>query len=58
MTIPLSKSHQQLIQAWNTPNPVTKWECTRNKRITQSQGNNNPLVTKACKTQHLLSKSC
>lgn len=46
--VPLSKSQRQLMQAWNRTYPVTKWECTRNQRITQRQGNDNPLVTKAC----------
>ncbi|WJV57756.1 deoxyribonuclease I [Pectobacteriaceae bacterium CE90] len=44
----LSRQQTQLFEAWNTLHPVTGWECTRDKRIAQVQGNHNPYVQQAC----------
>lgn len=47
--IRLSKSQKRLMSAWDKTDPVTKWECKRNKRIAAVQGNDNKFVTKHCK---------
>ena len=44
----LSRQQTQLFTAWNTQYPVTKWECERDNRIAQVQGNHNAWVQQAC----------
>ena len=44
----LSRQQTQLFTAWNKQYPVTKWECERDNRIAQIQGNHNPYVQQAC----------
>ncbi|OSN08666.1 deoxyribonuclease I [Lonsdalea iberica] len=44
----LSRQQTQLFEAWNRLYPVTQWECTRDNRIAQVQGNHNPYVQQAC----------
>jgi len=44
----LSKSQQQMMLAWNKQYPVDEWECTRNQRIKNIQGNDNPFVAQGC----------
>lgn len=49
--LPLSRQQTQLFDAWDKQYPVTPWECTRDERIAQIQGNHNPYVQQACKAQ-------
>lgn len=49
--LPLSRQQTQLFDAWDKQYPVTAWECTRDERIAQIQGNHNPYVQQACKVQ-------
>ncbi|MFP1723402.1 deoxyribonuclease I [Lonsdalea quercina] len=44
----LSRQQTQLFEIWNQRYPVTQWECTRDNRIAQVQGNHNPYVQQAC----------
>lgn len=44
----LSSSQRKLMQAWNKTYPVDQWECTREQRIYQTQGNRNPFVYEQC----------
>ncbi len=44
----LSKQQQQLMLSWDKMYPVNEWECERDRRIHQIQGNNNPFVAQAC----------
>lgn len=44
----LSKQQRQLMTAWDKQHSVSQWECERNERIYQVQGNHNPFVLKAC----------
>ncbi len=44
----LSRSQQNLMQAWNKQYPVDQWECTRAKRIEAIQGNENRFVKEPC----------
>ncbi|WP_279386523.1 endonuclease [Motiliproteus coralliicola] len=46
----LSKSQSRLMQSWSRQHPVTSWECQRNDRIQARQGNDNPWVSRACKS--------
>lgn len=46
--IRLSKQQTQLFDVWNRQYPVTKWECLRDQRIANMQGNHNPYVQQAC----------
>lgn len=46
--INLSKQEQQLMAAWDKLYPPTKWECDRNRLITNIQGNDNKFITKHC----------
>lgn len=41
----LSKQDKQLLGAWNKQYPVTAWECTKNQRIKEQQGNENRFIT-------------
>ncbi|GKX60577.1 deoxyribonuclease I [Leminorella grimontii] len=45
----LSKQQAELFRVWDMLYPATSWECERNRRILQVQGNDNPYVTKRCK---------
>ncbi|MCG9681025.1 endonuclease [Vibrio sp. Isolate23] len=44
----LSKQQTQLMTAWNKLYPVDTWECERERRIFNVQGNHNPFVFQAC----------
>jgi len=44
----ISRQQTQLFEIWNQQYPVTQWECTRDNRIAQVQGNHNPYVQQAC----------
>ena len=44
----LSRQQTQLFTAWNKQYPVSQWECERDNRIAQVQGNHNPYVQQAC----------
>lgn len=46
--IRLSKQQTQLFDVWNRQYPVTKWECLRDQRIANMQGNHNSYVQQAC----------
>ncbi|MEA1062305.1 deoxyribonuclease I [Erwinia sp. HR93] len=50
--IRLSKQQTQLFEAWNRSYPVTEWECKRDARIAQIQGNHNPWVLKSCQRRN------
>lgn len=45
----ISKQMKQLLTIWDKQHPVTKWECTRAKRIEKQQGNPNKIVNERCK---------
>ena len=45
----ISRKQRQLFKAWNKNDPVDSWECERNRRIHEIQGNNNSYVVKDCK---------
>ncbi|ELR65327.1 Endonuclease I precursor [Photobacterium marinum] len=44
----LSRQQRQLMEAWDRQYPVSDWECRRNEKIAEIQGNHNPYVEKAC----------
>lgn len=44
----MSKSQQQLMNAWDTMYEVTKWECKRTKKITAIQKDHNYFVENKC----------
>jgi deoxyribonuclease-1 len=44
----LSRQQTQLFTAWDRQYPVTAWECERDNRIANVQGNHNPYVQQAC----------
>lgn len=44
----LSNQQTRLFEAWDKQFPVTSWECTRDRRIAEKQGNHNPYVQRAC----------
>lgn len=44
----LSRQQTQLFSAWDKLYPVSVWECERDSRIAQVQGNHNPYVQRAC----------
>lgn len=46
----LSAQQTKLFLAWNTRYPVTVWECLRDQRIAQLQGEHNPWVAAHCIT--------
>lgn len=46
--ISMSQKQTQLMTAWGKQYPVTPWECERDKRIAQVQGNHNPHIQQAC----------
>lgn len=45
----MSSAQNKLMDAWDKMYPVTKWECTRAKRIESIQGNRNPFVADQCR---------
>jgi deoxyribonuclease-1 len=45
----MSKSQNQLMNAWDKMYPVDAWECTRAKKITRLQKNKNDVVMSRCK---------
>lgn len=42
--INLSKQERQMLEAWNTQDPVSSWERIKNKRVEKLQGNSNPYI--------------
>ncbi|MDP5253925.1 MULTISPECIES: endonuclease [unclassified Vibrio] len=44
----LSSSQSKLMQAWNRQYHPSEWECQREIKIADIQGNHNPFVQKAC----------
>lgn len=44
----LSRQQTQLFTAWDKLYPITAWECERDNRIAQVQGNHNPYVQQTC----------
>lgn len=44
----MSRQNRQLMQAWDKTYPVSQWECDRADRIKDVQGNENPIMTRAC----------
>lgn len=44
----VSKKNQKLFAAWAQQDPVDEWECERQRRIKNLQGNSNPFVEQAC----------
>ena len=49
----ISKQMKQLLNVWDKQHPVTKWECTRAKRIKKIQGNPNNIVEERCKQANI-----
>ncbi len=45
----ISKANKKLFNAWDKGDPVDAWECERCRRIEAIQGNENPILKKACK---------
>ena len=45
----LSQSQKRLFDVWSRQDPVDRWECERDRRISQHQGNSNQYVTVSCK---------
>lgn len=45
----ISDKNVKLFEAWNTMDPVDKWECERARLVETIQGNTNMIVAKACK---------
>ncbi|GAA3526179.1 endonuclease [Zobellella aerophila] len=44
----IAKQQLRLFEAWNRMHPPTDWECERNHRINELQGNPNPFVKEQC----------
>ncbi len=44
----LSDRQRQLFEAWDRQFPVAHWECQRNARIRQLQGDSNSYVARGC----------
>jgi len=44
----ISKKNRKLFEAWNKQDLVDQWECLREKRIHQIQGNKNNFVSSMC----------
>ncbi len=44
----LSSQQSKLLEVWDRQYPVSSWECQREARIAQVQGNHNPYVQRAC----------
>lgn len=45
----ISKKNQKLFEAWNRQDPADGWECLREKRIRELQGNENTFISSQCK---------
>ncbi|MBE0362129.1 deoxyribonuclease I [Pseudoalteromonas ulvae UL12] len=46
--IPMNRLEIDMMIQWNELDPVDEWECKRNKRVKEVQGNDNPFVTVQC----------
>jgi len=46
--VKLSPQERKIMEAWDKQNPVTKWECERDYRISKIQGNSNYYVARQC----------
>lgn len=44
-SLSLSKQDKQLFSAWNKQYPTTAWECKKNQRVKEVQGNHNRFIT-------------
>jgi len=44
----MSRKTRQLMESWDRMYPVAQWECDRASRIKDLQGNDNPIMDKAC----------
>lgn len=44
----MSSKQRQLMQAWNKQYPVSTFECQRYQRILNTQGNDNPVLSREC----------
>ena len=49
----LSAYHERLFAIWNEKHPVTAWECERQRRIAELQGNENAVTAAACRAAGL-----
>ena len=45
----MSDRRRKTMEAWDEQFPPDEWECERNRRIRQVQGNGNPFVDTKCK---------
>lgn len=50
--IKLSHQEAKLMQTWDKRYPPKQWECKRNRIIQQIQGNDNPFISKKCKSPY------
>ena len=48
----ISKKNEKLFYTWDKQDPVDNWECIREKRIRNIQGNENAFVGKECASRH------
>ncbi|MCO4782751.1 MAG: endonuclease [Candidatus Cloacimonetes bacterium] len=46
--MPISDEMYEMLKRWNDLDPVDTWECDRNKKIAELQGNENEFVSKPC----------
>lgn len=46
--IKLAPRQRQLFEAWHRQYPVVDWECRRHTRVSEIQGDSNPLLVAAC----------
>lgn len=44
----IAEQQLKLFNAWNKQYPADAWECQRNRRIAQLQGQANPFITEQC----------
>ena len=44
----ISNKNRKLFEAWDKADAVDEWECERNRRIEEIQGNVNPFVKGKC----------
>jgi deoxyribonuclease-1 len=49
----MSRQQKRLMLAWDKIYPVDQWECSRAKKITHLQQNDNPIVMSRCKANNL-----
>lgn len=45
----MSKQQRKLMDSWDKMYPVSEWECVREERIGELQGNGNSFVSESCK---------